>query len=79
MSFFKIKVELLGHTLSINGISPIQAKVQVILEWIPPKNVTQLQSFLGTMGYYSKLILNFINIEKPLLKLVKKRCKICLG
>ena len=77
--FFKIKVELLGHTLSINGISPIQAKVQVILEWIPPKNVTQLQSFLGAVGYYRKFILNFANIAKPLFKLVKKGVKFVWG
>ena len=40
-NFFKEKVNLLGHTLSINGISPIQEKIQVILEWIPPRNITQ--------------------------------------
>jgi len=39
-NFFKEKVGLLGHTLSIDGISPIQDKIKVILEWIPPKNIT---------------------------------------
>ena len=73
-NFFKEKVNLLGHTLSINGISPIQEKIQVILEWIPPKNITQLQSFLGAVGYYRKFI-NFANIAKPLFKLSKKGVK----
>ena len=74
-NFFKEKVNLLGHTLSINGISPIQEKIQVILEWIPPKNITQLQSFLGAVGYYRKFIFNFANIAKPLFKLSKKGVK----
>ena len=74
-NFFKEKVELLGHTLSINGISPIQDKIKVILEWIPPKNITQLQSFLGAVGYYRKFIFNFANIAKPLFKLLKKGVK----
>ena len=74
-NFFKEKVNLLGYTLSINGISPIQEKIQVILEWIPPKNITQLQSFLGAVGYYRKFIFNFANIAKPLFKLSKKGVK----
>jgi len=74
-NFFKEKVNLLGHTLSINGISPIQEKIQVILEWIPPRNIIQLQSFLGAVGYYRKFIFNFANIAKPLFKLCKKGVK----
>jgi len=70
--FFKESVELLGHTVSINGISPIPGKTKVIIEWLPPKNVTQLQSFLGTVGYYRKFIANFASIARPLFSLLKK-------
>eukprot|EP00833_Pecoramyces_ruminatium_P013479 jgi/Orpsp1_1/1187511/evm.model.d7180000058263.1 len=71
-SFFKTKVELLGHILTTEGISPIPAKVRIILSWVPPKNLTQLKSFLGAIGYYRKFIKNFAFIAKPLHVLTKK-------
>ena len=71
-SFFKTKVTLLGHTLSTQGISPIPDKVKVIVNWLPPKNITQLKSFLGAIGYYRKFVKNFAQIAKPLFNLLKK-------
>ena len=71
-NFFKQKVELLGHTLSVDGISPISNKVNVITNWIAPRNLKQLQSFLGAIGYYRKFIANYSSIAKPLYKLLKK-------
>jgi len=70
--FFKQKVELLGHTISTHGVSPISAKIEVISNWLAPKNVKQLQSFLGAIGYYRKFIHNYASIAKPLYKLLKK-------
>ena len=70
--FFKQKVELLGHTISTLGISPIDAKVEVISNWLALKNVKQLQLFLGAIGYYRKFIHNYSSIAKPLYKLLKK-------
>ena len=71
-TFFKTKVMLLGHVLSTEGISPIPDKVKVILNWLPPKNHTQLKSFLGAIGYYRKFIKNFAQIANPLFNLLKK-------
>ena len=71
-NFFKTKVELLGHTVSTEGISPLPKKVEVIAQWLPPTTITQLQSFLGAVGYYRKFILNFASIAKPLFRLLKK-------
>ena len=70
--FFQEEVELLGHILSSKGIKPIPEKVRVITNWIPPKNISQLRSFLGAVGYYRKFIKNFALIAKPLFKLLKK-------
>jgi len=71
-TFFKNKVTLLGHILSTEGISPIPKKVKVIINWIPPKDKTQLRSFLGDIGYYRKFIYNFAQIAYPLFQLLKK-------
>jgi len=71
--FFKQKVELLGHIISTQGISSIDVKVEVISNWLAPKNVKQLQSFLGAICYYYlKFIHNYSSIVKPLYKLLKK-------
>jgi len=71
-AFFKESVELLGHTVTIDGISPINNKIKIINEWLSPSNINQLQSFLGAVGYYRKFIFNFAGIAKPLFKLLKK-------
>jgi len=38
---------------------------------VAPATTSQLQSFLGAIGYYWKFILNFATIAKPLFKLLK--------
>ena len=38
----------------------------------PPKNLTELQSFLGLVGYYRRFIPTFANIAQDLFELLKK-------
>lgn len=71
-TFFKDEVIILGHVLSTKGISPIPSKVKVIVNWLPPTNITQLKSFLGAIGYYRKFIKNFAQKAKSLFFLLKK-------
>ena len=73
--FFQEEVELLGHILSTKGIKPIPEKVKIIANWLPPKDVSKLTSFLGAVGYYRKFIKDFAQIAKPLFKLLKKNTK----
>ena len=41
------------------------------LEYPAPKNVKQLKSFLGMVGWYSRFIPNFAKIKLPLIELTK--------
>jgi len=70
--FFKESVEVLGHLLTTSGVRPTSDKIMAIRNWITPKNVTQLRSFLGTVGYYRKFIPNFAKRAAILYGLLKK-------
>ncbi|KAL2246181.1 UNVERIFIED_CONTAM: Transposon Ty3-I Gag-Pol polyprotein [Sesamum indicum] len=54
------------------GVQPDPAKVKAILEWEPPKNVSEIRSFLGLAGYYRRFVKDFSIIAKPLTNLLKK-------
>lgn len=49
--FRKQIVEFLGHTISDQGISPKRDKTQAIMNARPPKDKTELRSFLGLVVY----------------------------
>jgi hypothetical protein len=48
------------------------SKVQDVLSWKAPTSVSDIQSFLGLVGYYRKFIEGFSKISKPMTKLLKK-------
>jgi len=58
--------------ISQNGIAVDPSKVQVVLLWEQPKNITEIHSFLGLAGYYRKLIEGFSKLALPLTKLTRK-------
>ncbi len=50
--FWLEELSFLGHIVSVEGIKVDLSKVEAILNWKPPKNVTEVHSFLGLAGYY---------------------------
>ena len=66
------KVEFLGYIISAEGVSMAEDKVQTLLEWAPPTNVTAVQSFLGFANFYRRFIEGFSKVCKPLTDLTKK-------
>ncbi|XP_059629742.1 uncharacterized protein LOC132272657 [Cornus florida] len=61
--------------MSKNGISVDPSKVEAILSWERPKNVTEIRSFLGLAGYYRRFVENFSRIAMPLIQLTRKWVK----
>ena len=68
-------LDFLGHRISSDGIFMDPKKVSSILEWPIPKNIKELQSFLGLANYYRRFIPSFASIAHPLHCLLKKNSK----
>ena len=64
--------EFLGFVVSPSGISMAQSKVDAILKWPTPKNLKQVQSFLGFANFYRRFIFNYSDIVVPLTRLTRK-------
>ena len=50
------EVSFLGHIVSVEGIRVDPIKIEVIINWKPPRNVTEVRSFLGLEGYYRRFV-----------------------
>ncbi|KAL4282512.1 hypothetical protein GQ457_16G022250 [Hibiscus cannabinus] len=70
--FWLSEVAFLGHVISAKGIMVDPKKVQTILDWRPPRNVSEVHSFLGLAGYYRRFVKGFSVIALPLTKILRK-------
>ena len=58
--------------ISVKGVSIDPQKIEKIVNWKPPTNVTEIQSFLGLAGNYRKVVKGFSKLADPLTKLTRK-------
>ena len=70
--FWLEEVSFLGHIISGKGIAVDPAKVDAVLAWKSPTNVTEIRSFLGLAGYYRRFIKGFSQKAAPMTKLLRK-------
>jgi transposase InsO family protein len=70
--FFTEEINFLGYVVSKDGIAMQNSKVDAIKTWPPPRNVKEVQRFLGFANFYRRFIPNFAKICKPLTELTKK-------
>src|SRR5438270_10951893 len=63
---------VLGHIISNDGIKMDKAKVDLISNLPPPRNIRGIRSFLGHPGFYRRFIKIFSHIARPLSKLLGK-------
>jgi len=66
------EVEFLGVVIGPEGIKMEKEKVKGVLEWPTPKEVKDVQKFLGLANYYRWFIEGFATVARPLHDLVKK-------
>ncbi|KAG8472924.1 hypothetical protein CXB51_034790 [Gossypium anomalum] len=70
--FWLREVGFLGHIVSASGIRVDSSKILAILDWKPPRNVSEVYSFLGLAGYYRRFLKGFSMITTPMTKLLQK-------
>ncbi|KAA3473935.1 DNA/RNA polymerases superfamily protein [Gossypium australe] len=70
--FWLLEVRFLGHIVSGDGIHVDPSKISAIVDRKPPRNVLEVRSFLGLVGYYRRLVKGFSMIATPMTKLLQK-------
>ena len=69
------EVEYLGYKLDEFGIHPTNAKLEAIKNAPVPKDVTQLQAYLGLLNFYRKFLPKASTFLEPLNKLLRAKEK----
>ena len=62
----------MGRVISQKGVAADPAKNKAILEWTITKDVHDIRSFMGLIGYYRRLIEFFSRIAHPITMLQNK-------
>ena len=71
-SFMEPSVVYLGHKIDCEGLYPVADKVKAVHEAPPPRNISELKSYLGLLSYYSKFLPNLSTALAPLYLLLRK-------
>ena len=73
--FWLKEVSFLGHIVYAEGIRVDPVKIEAVINWKPPRNVTEVRSFLGLAGYYRRFVQGFSAIASSLTRLLRKGVK----
>ena len=73
--FYRDRIQYLGHIILEEGISVDPEKIEAIMNWPTPRNVTDVRSFMGLAGYYRRFIEGFSKVVHAITSLQKKGMK----
>ena len=66
------KLTFFGHDLTSNGVNPSEEKVADIRDARPPKDASEVRSFMGLVQYSAKFMPDIATVAKPIQELTKK-------
>ena len=67
------EVEFLGVVIGPKGVEIQKEKIEEVLNWPVPRNIKEVQKFLGLANYYRRFIKDFARIAVLLHVLVRKK------
>lgn len=73
--FFKTKIKVLENIVTEGCIKPDPGKVKAIREYPAPNTIKELRSFLGTVSYCRRFIVDYALIVAPLNNLLKGKTR----
>ena len=73
--FLLRELSFLGDIVSEEGIQVDLKNLEVIIEWKPPRNVTEVRSFLGLAGYYKRFVKGFSMTSASMTRLLQNNVK----
>ena len=71
-SFCVPEIICLGQCVNAQGISPVDSKVQAIVDLPLPQTARAVKGFLGMIGFYRKFIKDFAKLAAPLELLTRR-------
>ena len=66
------KVNFYGHVLTDNGLQADASKIDAIVKMTPPRDIKELQSFLGLVNYMARFQPLLSSVSRPLRDLLKE-------
>jgi len=69
------EVGFLGVIIEEDGVRMEKEKVQRVIGWPVPRNMKDIQKFLGLATYYRQFVKDFAKIAKPLHEMTRKENK----
>lgn len=73
--FAKTELKFLGHLITPNGIKPLPAKVQAILEIPKPAQAKNLKGFIATLNFYRRFLPHATEYQRKLFSLIEGNVK----
>ena len=61
--------------IGVDGLKIDLAKITTIMEWLTPRTVKEVLSFLGFANFYRRFIYRFLKLAMPLTELIKTKDK----
>lgn len=74
-NFVQQELKFLGHILTCDGLKQDPDKTEKIRNMRRPRNVKELQGFLGFLNFYAKFVHRYADVIYPLYELEKKNVK----
>ena len=62
----------LGHVIFQEEVKVDEEKIEAILSWPSPSNLTELRGFIGLCNYYRRFVQGYSRFTTPLTGLTKK-------